>query len=116
MTNRPWKCQKGKDQRSPLVHSRNLAGHCQISYREGLGMSPCIMGLITQDPYILNKHIVLYKILKFRVNWANIKQDTAIQKLNKCMDCRTLVRKKSLHFLSQFWSFSMAVSCLVLAQ
>ena len=44
-------------------------------------MSPCIMGLTTQDPYILKEHTELYKILKFRVNWAVIEQDTAIQKL-----------------------------------
>ena len=39
------------------------------------------MGLTTQDPYIQKEHTELYKILKFRVNWANIEQDTAIQKL-----------------------------------
>ena len=50
----------------------------QISYREGLGLSPCFMGLTTQDPYILEEHIELYKILKFRVNLANIEQDSAI--------------------------------------
>ena len=54
--------------------------YCQISYREGLGTSPCIMGLTTQDPYIQKEHTELYKILKFRVNCANIEQDTAIQK------------------------------------
>ena len=47
----------------------------------GLGTSPCIMGLTTQDPHIQKEHTELYKILKFRVNWANIEQDTAIQKL-----------------------------------
>ena len=26
---------------------------CRISYGGGLGMSPCIMGLTTQDPYTL---------------------------------------------------------------
>ena len=55
--------------------------HSRISNREGLGTSPCIMGLTTQDPYIQKEHTELYKILKFRVNWANIEQDTAIQKL-----------------------------------
>ena len=44
-------------------------------------MSPCIMGLTTPDPYILKEHTEHYKILKFRVSWANIEQDTAIQKL-----------------------------------
>ena len=48
-------------------------------------MSSCIMGLITQDPYILKEHIELYKILKFRVNWANTEQDTAIQKLQNLL-------------------------------
>ena len=44
-------------------------------------MSPRIMGLTKQDPYIQKEHTELYKILKFRVNWANIEQDTVIQKL-----------------------------------
>ena len=48
-------------------------------------MSPCIMGLTTQDPYILKEHIELYKILKFRVNWANTEQDAAIQKLQNLL-------------------------------
>ena len=38
-------------------------------------MSPCIMGLRTQDPYIRKEHTELYKIFKLRVNWANIKQE-----------------------------------------
>ena len=59
----------------------NKASHCRISYRGGLGMSPSIIGLTTQDPYIQKEHTELYKILKFRVNWANIEQDAAIQKL-----------------------------------
>ena len=55
--------------------------YCRISYREGLGTSPCVMGLTTQDSHNQKEHTELYKILKFRVNWANIEQDTAIQKL-----------------------------------
>ena len=39
------------------------------------------MGLTTQDPYVQKDHTELYKILTFRVNWANIEQDTATQKL-----------------------------------
>ena len=39
------------------------------------------MELTAQDPYIQKEDTELYKILKFRVNWANIEQDTAIQKL-----------------------------------
>ena len=46
------------------------------------------MGLSTQDPYIQKEQNELYKILKFRVNWANIEQDTAIHKL------RNLPKKK----------------------
>ena len=48
-------------------------------------MSPCIMGLTTQDPYILKEHIELYRILKFRVNWANTEQDTGNQKLQNLL-------------------------------
>ena len=43
-------------------------------------MSLCIMG-----PYILKEYIKLYKILKFRVNWANTEQHTAIQKLQNLL-------------------------------
>ena len=43
------------------------------------------MGLTTQDPYIQKEHIELHKILKFRANWANIEQDTAIQKLQNLL-------------------------------
>ena len=62
-----------------------VPSHCRISYGGGLGTSPCIMRLTTQDPYILKEHIELYKILKFRVNWANTEQDTAIQKLQNLL-------------------------------
>ena len=44
-------------------------------------MSPFIMGLTTHDPHILKEHTELYKILKFRVNWADIEQDAVIKKL-----------------------------------
>ena len=43
------------------------------------------MGLTAQDPYILKEHTELYKILMFRVHWANIEQDTAIQKLQNLL-------------------------------
>ena len=67
-------------------------------------MSPCIMGLTTQDPYIQKEHTELCKILKVRVNWANIEQDTAIQNLqnlrrnvygfrDKCPAIHTFVSK-----------------------
>ena len=46
--------------------------HCQISYHEGLGMSPSIMGLTTRGSYIQKKHTKLYRILKLPVNSANI--------------------------------------------
>ena len=45
----------------------------------------CIMGLSTQDPYIQKEHTKVYKILKFRINWANIEQGTAIQNLKKLL-------------------------------
>ena len=43
------------------------------------------MGLSTQDPYIQKEHTKVYKILKFRINWANIEQGTAIQNLKKLL-------------------------------
>ena len=56
-------------------------------------MSPCIMGLTTQDLNILKEYTELYKILKFRVNWANIEQDAAFKNLNTKNGLPTLVRK-----------------------
>ena len=61
------------------------------------------MGLLTQDPYIQKEHTELYKIFKFRVNWANIEQDTTIQ------NRKNLLRKDkcpAIHtFLSNFLRF-----------
>ena len=69
-------------------------------------MSPCIMGLGTQDPYILKEHTELYKILKFRVNWANIEQDTAIQNLKVWITGHLSgIVRKSIHFLGNFGVF-----------
>ena len=62
------------------------------------------MGLTTQDLYIQKEYTERYKILKFRVNWANIEQDTAIQNLqnlqrnvwifpDKCPAIHTFVTK-----------------------
>ena len=69
------------------------------------------MGLTTQDPYIQKEHTELYKIFKFRANWANIEQDTAIQKLQNLQrnvwitrDFRTSVRQ-SIHLLLNFEVF-----------
>ena len=59
-------------------------------------MSLCIMGLTTQDPYIQKEHTELYKILKFRVNWANVEQDTAIQKLQNLVTNVWIARHLSL--------------------
>ena len=42
-------------------------GYCRISHRGGMGMSPCIMGLTTQDPYILKEHTKLYKIVNLKI-------------------------------------------------
>ena len=63
------------------MQSRN----CLISYRGGLGTSPCIMGYGTQHPHSRKGHIELYNILKFGVNQANIRRDTAIQKLKNLL-------------------------------
>ena len=55
--------------------------HCLISYRGGLGTSLCIMGYGTQHPHSRKEHTALSNISKFGVNQANIRKDTAIQKL-----------------------------------
>ena len=71
-------------------------------------MSPFIIGLTTQDPYILKEHTELYKMLKFRVNWANIEQDTAIQKLKNLLANLWIAGhlsgnvRKSIHLLAKF--------------
>ena len=76
------------------------------------------MGLTTPDLYIQKEYTDLYKILMFRVNWANIERDTAIQNLQNlqrnvwisgqvsaiCMDFRTSVRQ-SIHFVTKFSRF-----------
>ena len=59
--------------------------HCLISYRGGLGTSLCIMGYGTQHPHSRKEHIELYNILKFGVNQANIRRNTAIQKLKNLL-------------------------------
>ena len=41
------------------------ANHCRISYREGLGMSPSIMGLTTQEPYSQTEHTACPEIHTF---------------------------------------------------
>ena len=56
------------------------------------------MGLLTQDPYIHKEHTELYKFVKFRVNWANIEQDTAIQ------NRRNLLRKDKCPAIHTFFS------------
>ena len=70
-------------------------------------MSPCIMGLTTQDLYILKEYTELYKILKFCVNWANIEQDAAFKNLNTKNGLPTIVPNyPEIHtFVSKFWSF-----------
>ena len=74
-------------------------------------MSPCIIGLTRQNPHILKEHTELYKILKFRVNWANIEEDTAIQKLKHLLPNVRIARhlsgnvRKSIHFLGNFGVF-----------
>ena len=66
-------------------------------------MSTSIMGLglTTQDTYIQKEHTDLYRILKFRVNWANIEEDTAIQKLQNLLTdvwiAGHLYVRKSIH-------------------
>ena len=77
--------------------------YCRISYREGLGASPCIMGLSTQDPDIQKEHTKLYKILKFRINWVNTEQDTATQNLKKLL--KNVWIAGHLSFLSKFLRF-----------
>ena len=61
------------------------------------------MGLSTQDPYIQKEHTKLYKILKFRINWANIEQDTATQNLKKLL--KNVWIAGHLSFLSKFLRF-----------
>ena len=65
--------------------SNQYLHHCLISDRGGLGTSLCIMGDGTQHPHSRKEHIELYNILKFGVNQANIRRDTAIQKLKNLL-------------------------------
>ena len=81
--------------------------HCLISYRGGLGTSLCIMGYETQHPHSRKEHIELYNILKFGVNQANIRRDTAIQRLKNLLRMYGTpdTRPASHTFLSKIWSF-----------
>ena len=63
------------------------------------------MGSTTQDPYIQKERTELYKILKFRVNWANIEQDTAIQKLKNLLTNVWIAGHFSIHFFANFEVF-----------
>ena len=65
------------------------------------------MGLTTQDPYILKEHTEVYKILKFHVNWANIEQDTAIQKLKNLLTNVWIAGQQILEFLNGCILFSI---------
>ena len=71
-----------------------------------------IMGT-TQDPNILKEHTEFYEILKFRVNCANIEQDTAIQKLTNLLTNALIAGHlsvnvwKSMHFLENFEVFEL---------
>ena len=60
------------------------------------------MGLLTQDPE-------LYKIVKFRVNWANIEQDTTIQ------NRKNLLRKDKCPAIHTFFSnfFKILSGCIL---
>ena len=96
---------------SCCINQKKLPLHCLISYRGGLGTSLCIMGYGTQHPHSQKEHIELYNILKFGVNQANIRKDTAIQKLqillrnvwNAERDGRFV--RRPIHFLVNFLSF-----------
>ena len=43
------------------------------------------MGLTTQDPYIQKERTKLYKILKFRVNCANIQYPCSAARVTKAL-------------------------------
>ena len=68
------------------------------------------MGYGTQHPHSQKEHTELYNILKFGVNQANIRKDTAIQKLQILL--RNVWNALGTHacpafhtFLSKIWSF-----------
>ena len=71
------------------------------------------MGLTTQDQNIQKEHTELYRILKFRVNWANIELDTAIQKLQNLL---TNVWNAGHLSGNPYISLHFFVSCSILAQ
>ena len=61
------------------------------------------MGYGTQHPHSRKEHIELYNILKFGVNQANIRRDTAIQKLKNLL--RNVWNAGPFHFLVKFGVF-----------
>ena len=91
-------------------HRQRTVSHCLISYREGLGTSLCIMGYGTQHTHSQKEHTELNNILKFGVNQANIRKDTAIQKLqillrNVWNTGRDVICPAFHTFLSKFFKF-----------
>ena len=67
----------------------------------GSGYESVYYGLWDSTPtYSRKEHIELYNILKFGVNQANIRRDTAIQKLKNFLRIR-----RSIHFLVKFGVF-----------
>ena len=58
------------------------------------------MGYGTQHPHSRKEHTALYNISKFGVNQANIRKDTAIQKLQILLRNGTV--RRSIHFLVNF--------------
>ena len=62
------------------------------------------MGYGTQHPNSRKEHIELYNILKFGVNQANIRRDTAIQKL-KNLPRNVWNAGRSIHLLVKFGVF-----------
>jgi len=68
----------------------------------------------TQDPHSHKMHTEHYKIRKFGVNQANIEGDIAIRKPENLLR-NVLDFLSALHtFLSEFWSFCLAVSRSIL--
>ena len=68
-------------------------------------MSPRIMRLTTQDQYILKEHIEVYRILKFRVNWAYTELDTGIQNFQNLLRNVWIAGqpvRQSIHLLVNF--------------
>ena len=79
LINRPWKCKKGKDRRSPLVHSRKSAEHT-VNMTISPALFPAVTVTVVRDRKIRNP-LRTNQIAGFVTvpSWKKINSDICLQ-------------------------------------